>query len=230
MHSIRAFTLLDLLAVVLILAVAAFFLLPPFCSVSQPARRASCMMNVRQIGLAMFQYAGDHDDHFMRLVDANGNVVPAVDNEGHVSVLPSRTAFALLLKDGYITTTKVFVCPSSTEQANPSFPTDFKNTPLQKLVFSDEHCSYGCDPTKAHSVDASCAIVADKPPVGVSKANEGTVKNNSDNHKGEGQNIFYNDGHVKWSTTPGTESGTDPDIYTGGPDYWKSKTDVKIIR
>ena len=34
----------------------------------------------------------------------------------------------VLLHQGYLTTAKVFICPSSVEEVNARFPDDFKNT------------------------------------------------------------------------------------------------------
>ncbi len=232
MARARGFTLVDLLVVVFIIVVLCFFLLP-HGHPQEAARRASCMNNIRQIGLVMFQYAADHDDRFMPLVDAAGSEVPAVDNEGLISPLPARSAFAVLLKEGYLTTTKVFVCPSSRDGTNRDWDhtTEYKRLTLAELAagLKPENCSYGWDPTKRHDADAACAIIADKPSDAVSSANEGTAANNTRNHRGDGQNVFYNDGHVKWGTTPRPDSGDDPDLYTGAPGYQKSKTDAKII-
>ena len=204
----------------------------------EAARRASCMNNVRQIGLAMIQYAGDHDDFFMPLADARGNAVRVVYKENDVLKTDlsglkatARSGFAHLLKEGYLTTTKVFVCPSSSDRVtDDTFPSDYPKAALSELILTEGNCSYGWDPTKTHAVDAACAIVADKPSDDVSAANAGTAKNNSDNHGKEGQNIFYNDGHTKWATTSRPDSGDDPDIYLGDPGYEKSTTDAKIIR
>jgi hypothetical protein len=198
----------------------------------EAALRASCMGNTRQIAMAMIQYAGDYGDRFPPLVDASGNMVPAVDNEGVVSSLPARSAFAVLLKQGYLTTDKVFVCPSSGECISENLPPNFRTAPLNRLVLGDRNCSYGWDPTKKHTADPSCAILADKPRQ--TPGREGTALNNSQNHSGEGQNVFYNDGHVKWATTPRPDAGDDPDVFTGstepGKEYWKSTWDARIIR
>jgi len=206
----------------------------------EAARRARCMNNVRQIGIAMIQYAGDHDDYFLPLVDAEGKERPVVsEKDGRVTWdtealnLHSRSAFAILLKEGYLTKTQVFICPSSKDEPPPdTFPTDFKAAPLKDLILGENNCSYGWDPTKRHTVHAVCAILADKPRQ--VPGTEGTAGNNSENHGGEGQNVFYNDGHVKWGRTPIPDAGDDPDIYTGsaepGKEYWKSTWDAKIIR
>jgi hypothetical protein len=185
------------------------------------------MNNVRNVGQASFMWAGDHDDEFMDLVDAAGSKVPTA---GVIPTEPSRTGFLLLFNEGYLTTTKVFVCPSSDDRINENFPSDYKGSTLAELraAFGENNCSYGWDPTKKHSADATCAIFADKPRA--TPGTESTATNNSENHDGEGQCVYYNDGHVKWGVTPRPDSGDDPDIYTAATGYEVSNTDAKIIR
>ena len=219
-----AFIGLAVLVMPIVAAVA-----PAVADATELDRRVTCMNNVRKIGLAMFQYAGDHDDSFMPLVDAAGKEVPTAYE---MPTQPARTGFMVLLHQGYLTTAKVFICPSSVEEVNARFPDDFKNTELKDLraAFGVGNCSYGWDPTKKHSVDATCAIIADYPPRKLDPEAKGKAANNSDNHLGGGQNVFYNDGHVKWGATPVPDSGDDPDIYLGGKGFEISNTDARIIR
>ena len=245
MRRARGITLTDLVVLVVLAAVFAVLVFPGCGSRSnaktsalaqahEAARRTQCMNNVRQIGLAMYQYAAEHDDQFPDLVNAEGEEVRAANDDGTNNTTdPARSAFAVLLNRAYLTTTKVFVCPSSGDTvatADDGFPTDYKAVTLNKLILRENQCSYGWDPTKRASANASCALIADKPATDVSAASEGTEKNNSDNHEKAGQNVWYNDGHVKWSTTSQPDAGDDPDFYLGGTGYEISNTDAKIIR
>ncbi len=238
MRQHRAFALsgfmIALLVIAAVVALFGVFLLIGRGRAHEAARRTGCMGNHRHIGLALIQYAEDHDGNFPPLVDASGREVPAVDDTTGVSSLPARSAFVVLLKEGYLTSPRVFTCRSSGERLKPDWysPKDYRSCTLAELVagLGAENCSYGWDPTKSRRADATCAILADKPPRGVSKGGDGSPEHNSPNHGGEGQNVFYNDGHAKWSTTPQPDGGDDPDIYTGAPGYEKSTTDAKIIR
>jgi prepilin-type N-terminal cleavage/methylation domain-containing protein len=57
-----AFTLVELLIVIAIIAILAALLLPALVRSKQRAQAAYCMNNGRQIVLAMLLYADDHDD------------------------------------------------------------------------------------------------------------------------------------------------------------------------
>jgi prepilin-type N-terminal cleavage/methylation domain-containing protein/prepilin-type processing-associated H-X9-DG protein len=62
----RGFTLIELLVVVAIIAILAAILFPVFGRARENARRSSCQSNVKQMGLALLQYAGDYDDNMPR--------------------------------------------------------------------------------------------------------------------------------------------------------------------
>jgi prepilin-type N-terminal cleavage/methylation domain-containing protein/prepilin-type processing-associated H-X9-DG protein len=59
-----AFTLIELLVVIAIISILAAILFPVFARARENARRASCMSNEKQMGLAMMQYVQDYDETY----------------------------------------------------------------------------------------------------------------------------------------------------------------------
>jgi prepilin-type N-terminal cleavage/methylation domain-containing protein/prepilin-type processing-associated H-X9-DG protein len=57
-----AFTLIELLVVIAIIAILAAILFPVFAQAREKARQATCVSNLKQIGLAWLMYAQDYDE------------------------------------------------------------------------------------------------------------------------------------------------------------------------
>src|SRR5436305_3040804 len=68
LHRTRtaAFTLIELLMVIAIIAILAAILFPVFAQAREAARKTACLSNIKQIGTACLMYAQDYDEALVK--------------------------------------------------------------------------------------------------------------------------------------------------------------------
>jgi len=93
----RGFTLIELLVVIAIIAILAAILFPVFAKAREKARQSSCLNNVKQLSLAVFQYAQDYDE-----------MLPVYVNP----FVPSGSRYWFEVCRPYMKNTQIMTCPS----------------------------------------------------------------------------------------------------------------------
>jgi len=105
----RGFTLIELLVVIAIIAILASILFPVFARARENARRASCMSNLKQIGLGVMQYTQDYDEHLPKnaVVLSAAAIFPSSSSASGATWLWWHEIYP------YVKSTQLFICPST---------------------------------------------------------------------------------------------------------------------
>lgn len=104
-RKLAAFTLVELLVVIGIIALLISILLPSLNRARAAAREVQCLSNMRQLGLSIFSYANAHKQT-LPLISPDWFIVP------YVNTAPQWGT--LLLEGKFLTTDEMFYCPDNT--------------------------------------------------------------------------------------------------------------------
>ncbi|MBC8138032.1 MAG: prepilin-type N-terminal cleavage/methylation domain-containing protein, partial [Fibrella sp.] len=113
-RSGSGFTLIELLVVIAIIAILAAILFPVFAQARDKARQASCLSNIRQIGIGMIMYVQDSDETYPGALQPeptiNGGSTTDMRKPLDMQIMP------------YIKNDQIWSCPSDAAPRVP--PTD----------------------------------------------------------------------------------------------------------
>ena len=197
-HASGAFTLVELLVVIGIIAVLAALLFPVFSRAREQARRTKCLSNLRTLGQAAFVYANNHKD---RLPNGNGPNVfddPVAANWVMVN-------FADEVKDG-----RVFHCPSDKDENGPdSIRNAFQNDPESARISYEFYSLFwpSREGPKLAKLKGQAPIAWDLDGGGRDPELPGT---GDENHGPNGGHVLFSDGHAEWRDAPEWEDESWP--------------------
>lgn len=132
MHMRRAFTLIELLTVIAIIALLAAILFPVFARAKKAARQTQCISNIKQIGTAMAIYMGDYDGVFPFAVDAADKFAPEIwDGLPEWQALINSMPMVQEVLEPQAKNLDIFACPldSGTFVLDNNFPLELDSTP-----------------------------------------------------------------------------------------------------
>jgi prepilin-type N-terminal cleavage/methylation domain-containing protein/prepilin-type processing-associated H-X9-DG protein len=205
----KGFTLIELLVVISIIAILAAILFPVFARARENARRASCMSNLKQWGMAQLQYSQDYDEKLSGMrVFQNG----------------STTAYVHWhrLLEPYAKSRQLEYCPNGTPNSDPTYTSYGYNYLLgdQGVVTGGYSVSLSAIQSVSETVMLADSYYGNSlmlgsyymyPPSVFAASTQrwwefrdiSTAGGRITARHMEGAVVCYVDGHVKWSKLPG---------------------------
>ena len=204
----KAFTLIEILVVIAIIALLAAILFPVFGRARENARRTSCQSNLKQFSLGWMQYAQDFDERLPMGLRPNPDGTFA---SGPQAILP------------YVKNQQIDICPSDSE------PLDV-DLNVHPLIEGTNPGSYGIN-DKAFKSPILFVLAAQppQPPILLSEIRSPSklpmlydavntlstgINIQVQKRHFEGANVSFADGHVKWEKFK-------PEL-SDSPEYWNA--------
>jgi prepilin-type N-terminal cleavage/methylation domain-containing protein len=216
---VGAFTLIEMLCVIAIIAVLAALLLPSFSRAKARAKRIECVSNLSENGLAFQMFANDHGGKFTTHVSTNDGGSLEFVTAGY-QIVGRRFYFSYQhfrpLVENQLTTPNVFACPAELQRWPATNFSQFNNRSLSYAI------GLKADPSIPNAIllaDRTLPTCHEDPP----NPTIGNIHYPCDNYGSWGVclheyrgNILFSDYHVEESydaILPEEESLVEPLVY-----------------
>jgi prepilin-type N-terminal cleavage/methylation domain-containing protein len=112
----RAFTLIELLTVIAIIAVLAALLMPVFSRAREAARQTTCMSNMKRIHMAVTQYNNDYGEYPAMLLGPAEAIDTLPWLQGGPAVVSAKSIKHGFLYPAYLNDIEAFHCPDDPDR------------------------------------------------------------------------------------------------------------------
>jgi prepilin-type N-terminal cleavage/methylation domain-containing protein len=237
----KTFTLIELLVVIAIIAILAAMLLPALARAKESGRRAVCLNNQKQIGIAAYMYAEENEEMFP---EGQATIQSGFGIYTVYEVSKNRGfGHGKLVIQGYLPEPKSVYCPSWEHphaQYNQLYPGNKYGgwpAPGNSGPTGHYHTSYQYRSTFGvgkNEPPSLTALDGDEPFLAEhwsQRADDSSMGSGIWVHLAEGYNLLYIDGHARWfgdrtgQTIQAASAGglnIKHSNHTKMEDYWRS--------